>query len=250
LEETPGPNSVPRPDYRDAVRRSGYPWRVRDKSSGIELVLIPPGRYVRGASDEDPEARDSEKPVRNVVVARAFYIGRFEITNAQFKVLRPDHNSGRSVFRDATLNNDNQPVVMVSWDDAVAFCDARGMRLPTEDEWEYACRAGTRAARYGDLDAIGWHEENSGGASHSVGQKAPNGFGLYDMLGNASELCSDVFVHTDPLSELVADTRRVEARAVRGGSYFAAGHCRASYRDGLGRTFVSPVVGFRVVRDP
>ena len=256
LEEKPDPKVVSDPTHRRAIETTHLPWRVRDKSSGIELVLIPPGNYWRGASNEDTEATADEKPIRNVVIVSSFYIGRFEVTNAQFKRFRREHNS--TDWFGQRLNADEQPVVSVSWDDAVGFCIAHGIRLPTEDEWEYTCRAGTASTTYRDLDSVAWFSENSLGVSHPVGKKSPNAFGVYDMLGNAAELCSDSFETKDPLVQEVEEIfrktqtrpRRVDVRALRGGNWFTPATCRASYRAGLGRTFVSPVIGFRVVRDP
>jgi formylglycine-generating enzyme required for sulfatase activity len=95
----------------------------------------------------------------------------------------PDLNDG--------WTNENMPIVNVSWDDAEAYCQWMGGRLPTEAEWEYAARGGSTRARHGPIDEIAWHFGNSGGQIHEVAQKRPNAFGLYDMLGDVWEWVSD-----------------------------------------------------------
>ena len=88
------------------------------------------------------------------------------------------------------------PVGQVTWDQSKSYCEAVGMRLPTEAEWEYAARAGSPAARYGNLDEIAWYTGNSGSKTHEVGQKKPNDFGLYDMLGNVWQWTADMAINT------------------------------------------------------
>jgi sulfatase modifying factor 1 len=156
------------------------------------------------------------------------------------------------------------PAESVSWFDAIHFCNALseqeglaaaydvqaehvewdakadGFRLPTEAEWEHACRAGTTGARYGELDDIAWYRSNSGGHPHDVGGKQPNGWGLYDMLGNVWEWCWDTY---DP--EVYGDYR-----VLRGGGWFDENwSCRASVRRRSHPTFQIDDVGFRVARN-
>ncbi|MER5255947.1 SUMF1/EgtB/PvdO family nonheme iron enzyme [Streptomyces sp. NPDC002855] len=168
--------------------------------------------------------------------------------------------------RPSTATGDRLPVEGVSWLDAVRFCNALslregltpayllgsgedaewdesadGFRLPTEAEWEYACRAGTDAARYGPLDEIAWHGGNGSGRIHEVGGKQPNAWGLHDMLGNVWEWCWDLY---DPE---VYGTYRV----LRGGGWFDEHwSCRASVRRRSHPTFRIDDVGFRVARTP
>ena len=89
------------------------------------------------------------------------------------------------------LKGDQRPVETVNWDDATSYCSVMGMRLPSEAEWEYAARAGSTAARYGDIDSIAWYRDNSGNQTHDVAQQQPNAWKLYDMLGNVSQWTAD-----------------------------------------------------------
>jgi len=125
------------------------------------------------------------------------------------------------------------------------------LRLPTEAEWEYACRAGTTGARYGKLGEVAWYEDNSDGETHRVGTKAPNAWGLYDMLGNVWEWCQDW--HGSYPSGPVTDPTGPSTgsyRVYRGGSWdFDAGGVRAAYRGGDSPGYRNGYLGFRVARD-
>ncbi|HUT32377.1 MAG TPA: SUMF1/EgtB/PvdO family nonheme iron enzyme [Planctomycetota bacterium] len=159
-------------------------------SIGIRLRLIPAGRFLMGSN----KGGNDEKPVHEVTIAKPFYIGVHPVTQAEYeRVMKanPSHFKGP-----------NRPVETVSWNDAVEFCRAlseiehRAYRLPTEAEWEYACRAGSTAEYcFGDDEAMlgeyAWFDGNSGGQTHDVGQKKPNAWGLNDMHGNVWEWCSD-----------------------------------------------------------
>jgi len=128
-----------------------------------------------GCSPGD-ECPDDEKPTRLVQIEKGFWLGQTPVTQAAWKKVKGDHPSH---FRGDLL-----PVERVTWYDANEYCKAFGGRLPTEQEWEYAARAGTTGARYGDLDSVAWYDKNSGETKHPVGLKQPNAWGLYDMLGN------------------------------------------------------------------
>ena len=152
-----------------------------------------------------PEADDDEQPVTQVRISQGFWLGKFEVTQGQWQGVM---GSNPSHF---TQCGPDCPVEQVSWNDAQEFIrnlNGRGggnrYRLPTEAEWEYATRAGTSGDRYGNVDAIAWHNGNSGDRTHPVGRKAPNAWGLHDMLGNVWEWTQDWFANypggsvTDP----------------------------------------------------
>jgi formylglycine-generating enzyme required for sulfatase activity len=152
--------------------------RVNPKD-GLKYVWIPPGNVTTGCSTGDNECYEDEYPQRKVTLTRGFWLSQTEVTQAAFEKVM-EYNP--SVFEGANL-----PVEMVTWNDADEYCRAIGGRLPSEAEWEYAARAGTTTPRYGNLDDVAWYWQNSDFSTHQVGQKKPNAFGLYDMLGNVVE---------------------------------------------------------------
>jgi formylglycine-generating enzyme required for sulfatase activity len=232
----------------------GYP-EHRHRQTGIVFVALPGGMFNMGAQktdpdgpNYDPEAEDDEGPVLTVVLS-PFLIAKNEVTQAQWKAVmgeNPSHLKG----------DDDRPMENVSWDDIQTFGAKTGLRLPTEAQWEYACRAGTTTPFVGMLDDMGWYKENSSGTTHPVGKKAPNGFGLHDVHGNVWEWCEDVYDDgfymkpearvTDPCSDMGSDDR-----AIRGGGYgHDAGGCRSSYRVSDLPSELDKDLGFRPVWPP
>jgi len=191
------------------------------------------------------EAFDYERPAHEVTITKAFYMGVYEVTQGEWQKIM-DGNPSR-------FKGDRLPVEKVSWDDTQEFLiKSKGLRLPTEGEWEYACRGGTTSSRYRELDAIGWYEGNSGSKSHPVGGKQANDFGLHDMLGNVWEWCSDWYGEysssglTDP-----SGLRSGKHRVCRGGSWRSLDRfCRASSRDHYAPAVRDNRLGFRVARTP
>jgi formylglycine-generating enzyme required for sulfatase activity len=195
LEAQPDPYTVSDPGLRAAIQATGLPWRVRDKGTGIEMLLVPPGTFQMGCSVGSDQYGCSswEQPVHQVTLSNPFYLGRHEVTQAQWTATmgsNPSYFQGRP-------DSQSRPVERVSWIDVQGFLSATGLRLPTEAEWEFACRAGTQAPFYnGSTDdstvgELAWFEPNAGGQTHAVGGKLANGFGLYDMLGNVWEWVND-----------------------------------------------------------
>jgi formylglycine-generating enzyme required for sulfatase activity len=196
----PGPQSAAfllvqtRIEEREAKTRVRIAAEVRvNPKDGLKYVWIPPGTFMMGCSPGDTQCSDGEKPPHQVTITKGFWLGQTEVTVGAYRRFAgstgvqmptaPDFNTG--------WNNQDMPIVNVIWDDATAFCGWAGGRLPTEAEWEYAARAGSTEVRYGPIDEVAWHSKNSGQKTHDVAQKRPNGFALYDMLGNVWEWVND-----------------------------------------------------------
>jgi formylglycine-generating enzyme required for sulfatase activity len=207
------------------------------------MVRIPGGTFMMGCPPGDKEHGGNETPVHQVTV-NAFWMDAKPVTQAQYqKVMNrnPSHTSG----------GPGCPVEQVSWADAQSYCAKVGKRLPTEAEWEFAARGGAAGGRHGDLDAVAWHKKNSGGKTHPVGQKQPNAYGLYDMLGNVWEWCADWYA---PYTSAPADNPHGpgtgQTRVARGGSWSSdPWGVRACSRFRVDPTHRSGDVGFRCVRD-
>jgi formylglycine-generating enzyme required for sulfatase activity len=171
-----------------------------------------------------PGDNDMER-LHKVTITQPFYLGKFELTQTQYEKIAGNNPS--------SIKGDDLPVSDIVWDDAVTFCKKasealkRDLRLPTEAQWEYACRAGTQTVYYtGDdeaaLDKAGWYSKNSERKPHRGGEKAPNAFGLYDMLGNVRELCSDFCVAYDGKDAVdPVGPEKAEKHVSRGGAYAA-----------------------------
>ena len=223
-------------------------------SIGMVLVPIPAGEFMMG----DPT--NPTHPTHPVTLTKPFHLGAFEVTQEQYEKVM-----GKNPSRFKGTNN---PVEKVSWDDAAEFCrrlselpeeKAAGhvYRLPTEAEWEYACRAGTTTAySFGDdesqLGQYAWFGKNSGYATHPVGEKKPNPWGLYDMHGNVWEWCQDWYddYPSEPVTDPTGPTTG-SARVFRGGDLlFGAAYCRVARRRTLAPTLRSNDLGFRLALSP
>lgn len=217
VEQPPDPKVVRDARLRGKIEQTGLPWRVKDKGTGIEMLLVPPGKYRRGASPGDHGARADEKPAHDVTITRPFYLGRYEVTQAEWRAAMGWNRSTKS-------NDPQAPVENVSDDDIEKFNKKTGLRLPTEAEWEYACRAGTTSASYGELNDVAWHYGNSGSTTHPVGRKRANALGFHDMLGNVREWCSDRYASDEygRCAAGVVDPKGPSSgklRVLRGGSW-------------------------------
>jgi len=215
-------------------------------SSGARLILVTPGSFIMG-SPQSEQGHMYWEGEREVTLSHKFYLGATPVTQRQYERATGENPTDHpGAGKDA-------PVDSVNWDMANAFCgklteidrqagvlrDGWEYRLPTEAEWEYACRAGNQEARYGAPDSIAWYLDNAEGRPHTVGQKAPNDWGFHDMLGNVCEWCQDLFWRANP------------CRAVRGGSYYnTAAACRAARREGWMPGNRGRYCGMRVLAAP
>jgi formylglycine-generating enzyme required for sulfatase activity len=225
-------------------------------SIGIELRLIPAGTFSMGSAHGDA----GEQPVHQVTISSPYYLGVTEVTNAQWKaVMRSTPSRWQS---------DSHPTEQVTWGEAVAFCEAlsalpaerqagRVYRLPTEAEWEYACRAGTTTAySFGDDESLlgdfAWFGDNARSQTTAVGQKKPNAWGLYDMHGNVWEWCSDWYGDYGAAASIDPQgPAQGTVRVLRGGGWdFTAGDCRAARRFGVVPSKTFSNLGFRLALSP
>lgn len=269
LEDAPDPAVVTSVTMRAAIVAAGYPWRVRDNSTNIEMLLIPPGTYSMGCSASEIAPCDGgELPVHVVTLTSAFYIGRFEVTQLQWQTIM---GSNPSYFQTASTEVPaaqvpSRPVDQVTWNMVQEFLTATGMRLPTEAEWEFAYRAGTTTAFHsfpgypsGTNDDtlvgnIAWYDPNSDSQTHPVGGKASNGFGLHDMSGNVWEWVHDWYSSTYYATSPSTNPQGPAVgtyRVMRGGAWsYGADGVRSSMRGGSIPTYGSYSHGFRVARNP
>jgi formylglycine-generating enzyme required for sulfatase activity len=259
LTYLPDPAVVTNASLRSAIIATGYPWRVRDNASGIEMLLVPPGSFDMGCiqGSNNYGCNSFEQPVHTVTLTNAFYIGRYEVTQAQWQAKMGNNPSN---FQ----GNPQRPVERVSWNTIQGFLSATGLRLPTEAEWEYACRAGTTTPFHSGpgfpngttndnlVAQIAWFSSNDGSNTKPVGGKAANALGLHDMLGNVWEWCGDWYggyssaPQTNPTGPGSGSYR-----VLRGGSWGNdSDYVRSSNRGDLTPDGTYYVIGFRVARAP
>ncbi|MGA0173459.1 MAG: formylglycine-generating enzyme family protein [Phycisphaerales bacterium] len=290
-DEAAAPTLEPGSDPRSAATVASMGDAAALASSGLDLDLgagvsmrlieIGPGRFVMG-SPADEAGRGSGETPHDVTISKAFWIGQTEVTQAQWQAVM---DSNPSEF----AGNPNHPVEKVSWNDALRFCErlsqktGMNFRLPTEAEWEYACRAGTTTAysfgddpsdlaqhawfagnsgredfdadalgAVGDLTALFDRLESNGCSTRPVATKKPNAWGLHDMHGNVWEWCSDWFVElpSESVTDPAGPTSGTE-RVLRGGSWsLVSRYGRAASRSRAAAEIGSSSYGFRVVRTP
>ena len=213
IEWSPDPAVVQDARFLRGIRRTHLPWRVRDTGSGIEMLLVPPGAFQMGCVMKwstnyycDP----TTVPPFPVTLTKPYYLGRYEVTQAQWTSVTGT-NPSYFVNPNSQVSADqvpHRPVEMVSYSMIEAFLATTGLRLPTEAEWEHACRAGTNTPTHSMpghpngtdnpalLDGIAWYRSSTNPTTpftRPVGQKWPNALGFHDMLGNIAELCSGWF---------------------------------------------------------
>jgi len=269
LELFPDPAVVTDPAHRAAITATGLAWHVKDTATQIEMVLIPPGSIQMGCSaSQSYGCNASESPVHTVTLTNAFYMGRYEVTQAQWQATM---GSNPSWFQSASAQVpaaqvSTRPVESVSWNTIQGFLAQTGMRLPTEAEWEYAYRAGTTTAFHGftgqlsgtDADSllgnIAWFASNSNNQSWPVGGKLRNGYGLHDMSGNVWEWVNDWYssnYYSSSPQNNPPGPATGTSRVVRGGSWNGiSSFCRVSYRTNAASSSAGNNIGFRVVKQP
>ena len=226
-------------------------------SVNITMVWIPAGSFMMGAQEDEQDARDDEYPRHRVTLDYGFWMGKYEVNQAQYEAVtgeNPAHDYGVG---------DNHPVYNVSWDDIHGdFLDRINddYRLPSEAEWEYACRAGTDTRFYWgddpdneDIDEYAVYDDNDPNGTADVGTKRPNAWGLYDMSGNVWEWCEDWY-HSDYTNAPSDGTAWLSPggsfRVFRGGSFFDyVQDCRSAKRYFLIPRPRSRNLGFRLVLD-
>ena len=248
----------------------------------MEFTLIPDGSFWMGSPDSDKDADSDEKPRHNVKFSKGFFLGNYEVTQEEYKRVigrNPSNFSAQGKYPEDVKGQDTwrYPVENVSWEEAIVFCNEMsklddlqpyyragvpsggdGYRLPTEAEWEYACRAGT-TTRYGfgddetKLREYAWCGDNAGGMTHQVATRTPNAWGLYDMHGNVWESCWDWHDNKyDDLSPAVdpSGSTHGSAKISRGGAFDSEYHkTRSAVRSGWNPATGKDYVGFRVARN-
>jgi len=234
----------------------------------VELVFIPPGEFLMGSSN----MLFSESPAHRVMIRAGFYLGRYLVTQAQWTAVKESNPSHFATCAD-------RPVDSISWEDATSFCQmltdrcGRRIRLPSEAEWEYACRAGSAgefffgqagpfiddseisSAIRMELTEYAWFNLNSGDNTQAVGRKRPNPWGLHDIVGNVWEWCADVW-HNDYVgapedgSPWMAGSHRQPRRCLRGGAWdMNAFRCRSTYRSYDWKDLATDRFGLRIAAD-
>lgn len=219
------------------------------KGVEMEFVHIPSGSFIMGSDD----SRGDEKPAHKVTISKPYYLGKHEVTQAQYEAVMGANPSG--------FKNPNNPVEKVNWPMAVKFCEkmskmtGKTCRLPTEAEWEYACRARTDTKYFfgkfsAPLKEHAWFKKNSGGKTHEVGMKKPNPWGLYDMNGNVWEWCQDWYASDYYANSPEQDPQGPESgkwRVHRGASWYEPDWANKSSTRARIKPYVSDTnYGFRV----
>ncbi|HJZ79740.1 MAG TPA: formylglycine-generating enzyme family protein [Pyrinomonadaceae bacterium] len=258
------PTRTARPDNLPLQRSKSLPAKFTNQYR-MEFVLIPEGKFTMGSA----AGADMEKPAHSVTIGQPFYIGRYEVTQWQWRaVMGTTVDDQRRKIRDGSIlvarpmagEGDDRPAYYVSWQEAHVFLqrlnalnDGHTYRLPAEAEWEYVCRAGATEDRPAELNLVAQYKNNANNYVQPVGMRRPNAFQIYDLIGNVWEWCEDVFhlsyegAPADASSWLTND--ELSQRVKRGGSFFTKNfdYLRCAARAGQSVEERDVETGFRVV---
>lgn len=266
---TPQPTLAPnQPPQEITIDLPGLP----EGAVPLQLVWIPPGKFMMGSPEDEVGSLKNERPQHEVTISEGFYMGKYEITNAQYWIF--DYKNNQELIQND--ENLNLPANYISWDKAKDYCEwltnhTEGwiFQLPNEAEWEYASRAESESRFYfgvypscvtsndecSEINQFLWWKQNSSNILHPVGSKIPNAFGLFDILGNAREWCIDTY-HLDydgaPNDGSVWNSNEensvIGMYVSRGGSYLdSINRCRNSYRFAFRSNYENKLNGFRII---
>ena len=257
--KAPDTPNDPQKEETQGILPEGKHYTVPDLD--LKMIWIPSGKFVMGSPKSEPGHRYEEEDLHQVIISRGFWIGQFEVTQTQFETIT---GGNPSTFKDPQM-----PVHKVNWEDAMEFCetltdrensmnrmpDKWGFNLPTEAQWEYACRADTTTVfNFGngaeELPQYGWFSDNSDGSPKTIGTKKPNPWGIHDLQGNVGEWCFDWYGKAYPDDGSVDPiTKKGSAfKIFRGGTYTdISDRCRAAYRNRATPDTSNSWIGFRVV---
>lgn len=257
--------------FKPETKTAHYFTEQLSEEVALDMIWVPGGEFDMGSADDDSEGDDNERPQHRVMVP-GFFMGRYPITQAQWRAVAAMPQQNQEVNPDPShFKGDGRPVESVSWYDAVEFCDrlsqhtGRTYRLPSEAEWEYACRAHTTTPFSFGSKLTSDLANFAGGEDAETGEEREgttpvdqypyaNGFGLSDMHGNVWEWCLDHWhdnyegAPTDGSAWLDEDAEEDKSRVIRGGSWdYYPGNCRSAYRYGSGPRVSTYYLGFRVM---
>jgi formylglycine-generating enzyme required for sulfatase activity len=228
-----------------------------EEGSYLEFVWCPSGTFLMGSPETEKGRSDDEKQ-HLVTLTKGFFIGKYPVTQQQWELImgcNPSGNKSGGFLGFGAQTQPNYPVESVSYADCLRYCEALNkrlevcsVRLPTEAEWEYACRAGTTTAYAGRLEDMAWYLENANNMTHEVGRKRPNPWGIFDMLGNVCEWCLDCYSEKYPLNAVDPYFSKSNTNVLRGGCYFSKKeNCRSAVRGKRDMFSVLRWIGFRLV---
>lgn len=247
LREVAPKTSAPQKETLRRVVPARAARTVRENpKDGLKYVWIPPGTFMMGCSPGDTECDDGEKPAHQVTITRGFWIGQTPVPVPAYKRFTAATGQPLPLWEKIPSTHKNLPAVGMTWDEARAYCEWAGGRLPTEAEWEYVARGGSTKARDGPLDEVAWHQQ----LQSDVGEGLPNGFGLFDILRNVAEWVNDRFqyyYYRDSPSQDPPGPSNGDGHVFRGGPWiYDPSTARVSYRAGVPNPDWSDAhVGFR-----